>query len=66
MIGKFDAEIKRFENRADQVVDKTIANNLEEKFKKYEKVRLGFEMFFDQQEFLAMLTRKADKEYLHQ
>ena len=34
---------------------------MEEKFEKYEAVRKGFNLFFDQQDFVGMLAQKADQ-----
>jgi hypothetical protein len=39
---------------------------MEEKFQKYEKVRIGFAMFFDQQDLMIALSRKADVEVVNQ
>ena len=62
MEAKFDNEVEAFQHRADQIVHQTIELQMDEKFEKYEKVRIGFSMFFDQQEFMTMLARKADLE----
>jgi transcriptional regulator of heat shock response len=59
---KFGGEVEAFQHRADQIVEQTIELQMDEKFEKYEKVRLGFSMFFDQQDFMTMLARKADVE----
>ena len=59
-----DEEIERHKSHIDDVVNKSIAENLETRFKHYESVSKQFSQFFDQAELGSLIDRKADLELI--
>ena len=59
-----DNEIDRHKSHVDDVVNKSIAENLETRFKHYESVSKQFSQFFDQAELGSLIDRKADLELI--
>lgn len=62
--GKIDREVKRYEQQVQEVIAASIQNQMEAKYKEYQRVADGFSQFFGQDELGSILDRKADLELI--
>ena len=57
-------EIERHKGHIDDVVNKSIVENITTKFKHYDNVAKSFQQFFNQDELGSLIDRKADLELI--
>ena len=57
---KFETILNAYKQDDAQMVDKKVEHILKTKFQRYEKIRLEFHKFFDQDELSSIIDNKAD------